>query len=110
MAVGIVYGDMGTSPVYTVKALVYGQGGLAHMSDESVIGFLSLVFWSMTLIATVKYVLIATRADNHGEGGIFALYNLVRKHWKGLSVVAMVGGATFLGSSELLVGSAPSPS
>lgn len=101
MAVGIVYGDMGTSPVYTVKALVYGQGGLAHMSDESVIGFLSLVFWSMTLIATVKYVLIATRADNHGEGGIFALYNLVRKHWKGLSIVAMVGGATFLADSML---------
>lgn len=101
MAVGIVYGDMGTSPVYTVKALVFGQGGLANMSDEAVVGFLSLVFWSMTLIATVKYVLIATRADNHGEGGIFALYNLVRKHWKGLSVVAMVGGATFLADSVL---------
>ncbi len=100
-AVGIVYGDMGTSPVYTVKAVVHGQGGLAQMSDEAVIGFLSLVFWSMTLIATVKYVLFATRADNHGEGGIFALYNLVRRHWKGLSVVAMVGGATFLADSML---------
>ena len=100
-AVGIVYGDMGTSPVYTVKAIVAGQGGLAAMSDEAVIGFLSLVFWSMTLIATIKYVLIATRADNHNEGGIFALYNLVRKHWKGLSVCAMIGGATFLADSIL---------
>ena len=100
-AMGIVYGDMGTSPVYTVKAIVAGQGGLANMTDDAVIGFLSLVFWSMTLIATVKYVLIATRADNHNEGGIFALYNLVRKHWKGLSVFAMIGGATFLADSVL---------
>lgn len=100
-AMGIVYGDMGTSPVYTVKAIVAGQGGLANMTDDAVIGFLSLVFWSMTLIATVKYVLIATRADNHNEGGIFALYNLVRRHWKGLSVFAMIGGATFLADSVL---------
>lgn len=101
VAVGIVYGDMGTSPVYSVKAIVSGQGGLANMTDDAVVGFLSLVIWAMTLIATIKYVVVATHADNHGEGGIFALYNVVKRHWKGLSVIAMIGGATFLADSIL---------
>ena len=68
VAVGIVYGDMGTSPVYSVKAIVSGQGGLANMTDDAVVGFLSLVIWAMTLIATIKYVVVATHADNHRRG------------------------------------------
>jgi KUP system potassium uptake protein len=101
VAIGIVYGDLGTSPVYMTKAVVNGQGGLAAMSRDAVVGSLSLVFWTLTLLATIKYVLIAMRADNHGEGGIFALYHSVARHWKGLAVFAMVGGATFLADSML---------
>ncbi len=62
---------------------------------------LSLVFWSITLITTVKYVLIAMRIDNNGEGGIFALYSLIRKYGAWLAIPAMLGGAAFLADSVL---------
>ncbi|WP_129045326.1 KUP/HAK/KT family potassium transporter [Companilactobacillus metriopterae] len=96
IALGIVYGDIGTSPLYVMHSLMLGNGGLAHMSDEFILGSVSLIFWTMTLVTTVKYVLIALRADNHGEGGIFALYTLVRKRARWLIIPAMIGGATFL--------------
>ena len=101
VALGVVYGDLGTSPVYMTKAVVSGQGGLAGMGEEAVLGMLSLVIWTLTLITTVKYVLIAMRADNHGEGGIFALYSMVRRYAKALAIPAMVGGAAFLADSIL---------
>lgn len=101
VALGVVYGDIGTSPLYTMQTFLYGRGGMANTTDESVIGMLSLVFWSMTLITTVEYVLICMRADNHGEGGILALYSRLRRYGKWLAVPAMIGGAAFLADSVL---------
>ena len=101
VALGVVYGDIGTSPLYTMQAFVAGQGGMARVDRAAVLGMLSLVFWSITLITTVKYVLVAMRIDNKGEGGIFALYTLVRHYGKWLAIPAMVGGAAFLADSVL---------
>ena len=101
VALGVVYGDLGTSPVYMTKAVVSGQGGISGMGEDAVLGMLSLVIWTLTLITTVKYVLIAMKADNHGEGGIFSLYSMVRKYFKFLAVPAMLGGAAFLADSIL---------
>lgn len=101
IALGIVYGDIGTSPLYTMNAIIAGN---AHTTDLKalVIGSVSLVFWTLMLITTVKYVLIALRADNHGEGGIFSLYSKVRnKQMKWLIIPAMVGGAALLADGAL---------
>ena len=80
VAIGIVYGDIGTSPMYVMKSIVEGNGGIQHVDPEFIVGSLSLVIWTITLLTTVKHVLIALKADNHGEGGIFALYTLVRDY------------------------------
>lgn len=96
VALGVVYGDIGTSPMYTMSSLIHGNGGLSHISTDFILGTVSLIFWTLTIITTTKYVLIALRADNNGEGGIFALYTLVRKKAKWLIIPAMIGGATFL--------------
>lgn len=101
VALGVVYGDIGTSPLYTMQSFVAGQGGLQYTDRQSVLGVLSLLFWSVTLITTIKYVLIAMRIDNKGEGGIFALYSLVRRYGKWLILPAMIGGAAFLADSVL---------
>nr|WP_240541393.1 KUP/HAK/KT family potassium transporter [Bifidobacterium santillanense] len=101
VALGVVYGDIGTSPLYTAQTFLSGQGGIGNADREAVLGMLSLVFWSITLITTVKYVLIAMRIDNNGEGGIFALYSLIRRHGTWLAIPAMVGGAAFLADSVL---------
>ena len=96
VALGVVYGDIGTSPMYTMAALISGNGGLQNISTDFILGSVSLIFWTLTIVTTTKYVLIALRADNNGEGGIFALYTLVRKKAKWLIIPAMIGGATFL--------------
>lgn len=101
VALGVVYGDIGTSPLYTAQTFLAGQGGLANMNREAVYGMLSLVFWSITLITTVKYVFVAMRTDNKGEGGIFALYSLIRRRGAWLAIPAMLGGAAFLADSVL---------
>lgn len=101
VALGVVYGDIGTSPLYTFQTFVAGQGGIQNVDRPAVLGMLSLVFWSITLITTVKYVLVAMRIDNKGEGGIFALYTLVRRFGKWLAIPAMLGGAAFLADSVL---------
>lgn len=101
VALGVVYGDIGTSPLYTAQTFLAGQGGLSNADRDAVLGMLSLVFWSITLITTVKYVLIAMRIDNNGEGGIFALYSLIRKYGAWLAIPAMVGGAAFMADSVL---------
>ena len=90
VTLGIVYGDIGTSPMYTLKAIMAGNGGLMTMGQDAVLGALSLIIWTLTLITTVKYVLVAMRADNHNEGGIFALYSLVRRCGKWLIIPAMI--------------------
>jgi hypothetical protein len=101
VTLGVVYGDIGTSPMYTLKAIMSGNGGLATMSEDVVLGALSLLIWTITLITTVKYVLVAMKADNHNEGGIFALYSLVRRCGKWLIIPAMVGGAALLADGIL---------
>ena len=101
VTLGVVYGDIGTSPMYTIKAIISGNGGLATIDDDVIIGALSLIIWTITLITTVKYVLIAMKADNKGEGGIFALYSLVRRCAKWLIIPAMIGGAALLADGIL---------
>ncbi|TDM07106.1 KUP/HAK/KT family potassium transporter [Macrococcus lamae] len=101
VALGIVYGDIGTSPLYVMKAIVETNGGMKMMTEEYIIGCLSLVIWTITLLTTIKYVLIAMQADNHGEGGIFSLYTLVRKHRRWLIVPAIIGGAALLADGVL---------
>ena len=101
VTLGIVYGDIGTSPMYTMKAIIAGNGGLLTMSTDVVLGALSLIIWTLTLITTVKYVMVAMKADNHNEGGIFALYSLVKRSAKWLIIPAMVGGAALLADGIL---------
>ncbi len=101
VTIGIVYGDIGTSPMYTMKAIIAGNGGLLTMSTDVVLGALSLIIWTLTLITTVKYVMVAMKADNHNEGGIFALYSLVKKCAKWLIIPAMIGGAALLADGIL---------
>ena len=101
VTIGIVYGDIGTSPLYVMKSILEGNGGLAHVDEAFIIGSLSLVIWTITLLTTVKYVLIALKADNHGEGGIFSLYALVKQCGKWLIFPALLGGAALLADGLL---------
>ena len=93
VAMGIIYGDIGTSPLYTLRAVI---GAENVVRADVVRGALSCVFWTLTLLTTVKYVILILRADNRGEGGIFALYALVRRHARWLTLPAIVGGAALL--------------
>ncbi len=101
VALGVVYGDIGTSPLYVMKAIVNGNGGLATISTDFIYGALSLVVWTLTLITTIKYVLFVLRADNNGEGGVFSLYSLIRNVAPWLVVPALIGGATTLADGIL---------
>ncbi len=101
VTIGVVYGDIGTSPMYVTKALLAGQGGIMSITEEFVLGALSLVIWTVTLLTTVKYVLVSLKADNHGEGGIFALYSIVRRYGKWLIIPAMLGGSALLADGVL---------
>ncbi len=101
ITIGIVYGDIGTSPLYVMNAIVTDAGKLGNVSPDYVIGSVSLVFWTLMIITTLKYVTIALKADNKGEGGIFALYALVRKHAKWLVWPALIGGAALLADGTL---------
>lgn len=92
IALGIIYGDIGTSPLYVLKAVA----GSEPISEELVLGGLSCIFWTLTLLTTIKYVLLTLRADNRGEGGIFALYALVRKNSRWLLVPGIIGGSALL--------------
>ena len=74
VTLGIIYGDIGTSPLYVMSAII----GTKTIEAAVVIGAMSLVFWTITLQTTIKYVVFTLRADNKGEGGIFSLYTLVR--------------------------------
>ena len=93
VSLGIIYGDIGTSPLYVFKAII----GPREISEELVLGGLSCIFWTLTLITTFKYVYLALNADNKGEGGIFALYALVRRY-KAAWVIfpAIIGCATLI--------------
>jgi KUP system potassium uptake protein len=101
VTLGIVYGDIGTSPLYVMKSVINGNGGLQNISENFILGTLSLVFWTITILTTIKYVLITLRADNKGEGGIFSLYALVRSRGRWLVIPAMIGGAALLADGML---------
>jgi KUP system potassium uptake protein len=92
VAMGIIYGDIGTSPLYVMQAII----GDNPINELTVLGGLSCIFWTLTLQTTLKYVILILRADNKGEGGIFALFALVRRHAKWLTLPAIIGGATLL--------------
>jgi len=92
IALGIIYGDIGTSPLYVLNAIMSGK----TISNELIIGSLSLIIWTLTLQTTVKYVILTLRADNRGEGGIFSLFALVRRRRRWLVIPAMMGGAALL--------------
>jgi KUP system potassium uptake protein len=92
IALGIIYGDIGTSPLYVYNAII----GNRVVNETLIIGTLSLILWTLTLQTTIKYVVMVLRADNNGEGGIFSLYALVRRRKKWLVLPAMIGGASLL--------------
>lgn len=94
VTLGIIYGDIGTSPLYVMSAIV----GSNVVESSTIIGAMSLVFWTITLQTTIKYVLFTLKADNKGEGGIFSLYTLVKKaKVKWLIFPAIIGGCCILG-------------
>lgn len=101
VTIGIVYGDIGTSPMYVMKSILEGNGGIGSVDESFIIGSLSLIIWTITLLTTIKYVVIAMKADNHGEGGIFSLYALVKNCAKWLIFPAMLGGAALLADGVL---------
>ncbi len=92
IALGIIYGDIGTSPLYVFNAIIYNK----LITDTLIIGSLSCIIWTITLQTTLKYVIMILRADNKGEGGTFALYALVRRRYKWLVYPAMIGGAALI--------------
>jgi len=92
VALGIIYGDIGTSPLYVFNSIIKDK----VIDDVLIIGTLSLIIWTLTIQTTIKYVIMVLRADNRGEGGIFALFALVRRRRKWLVIPAMIGGAALL--------------
>jgi KUP system potassium uptake protein len=92
IALGIIYGDIGTSPLYVLSAIINGK----PIDDLLIFGGLSCIIWTLTLQTTFKYVILTLQADNKGEGGIFSLYTLVRRQKKWLVFPAMLGGAALL--------------
>lgn len=93
ISLGIIFGDIGTSPLYVFKAVI----GSRIVSEELILGGISCIFWTLFLITSFKYVLLALTADNHGEGGIFALYGLVKEYKFEWTLIA-----AFLGCSALI--------
>ena len=92
ISLGIIYGDIGTSPLYVFKAIV----GTQQITETLVLGGVSCIFWTLTLQTTLKYVVITLRADNKGEGGIFSLFSLVRRRAKWLIIPAVIGGCALM--------------
>ena len=92
IALGIIYGDIGTSPLYVLNAIIHGR----VIEEKLILGALSCIIWTLTLQTTVKYVWLTLKADNNGEGGIFSLYALVRRQKRWLVLPAMIGGAALL--------------
>jgi KUP system potassium uptake protein len=92
VALGIIYGDIGTSPLYVFKAII----GEKIISTELVYGGISCIFWTLVLQTTIKYIWLTLKADNDGEGGIFSLYALVRRYSKKLVIPTIIGATTLL--------------
>jgi KUP system potassium uptake protein len=92
VTLGIIFGDIGTSPLYVMKSIV----GTDTVTEDLIVGGLSCIVWTLTLQTTFKYVILTLEADNKGEGGIFSLYSLVRRYRKWLYLPAMIGAGTLL--------------
>jgi KUP system potassium uptake protein len=92
IALGIVYGDLGTSPLYVFNAIIRDR----VITSDLILGGLSCIIWTLTLQTTLKYIILTLKADNNGEGGIFSLYALIRRQKKWLVFPAMIGGASVL--------------
>ena len=92
VAFGIIYGDIGTSPLYVMKAII----GKREITELLVYGGISCIFWTLTFQTTIKYIVLTLSADNHGEGGVFSLYALVKRFGKGKLVIPTILGATTL--------------
>ncbi len=92
IAIGIIYGDIGTSPLYVFNAIV----GTRVISEELVLGALSCIFWTLTLQTTLKYVILTLTADNNGEGGMFSLFALIKRRTKYMLLPAIIGGGALL--------------
>lgn len=93
ISLGIVFGDIGTSPLYVLKAFL---NSAANVNTDLTLGILSCIIWTLTMQTTIKYVLITLKADNKGEGGIFSLFALLRKKKAWLFIFAIIGGSTML--------------
>lgn len=98
ITLGLVYGNIGTSPLFTVKAIF---NNAETVNELLILGSLSAIFWTLTLLSSVKYITITLRADNKGEGGIFALFALLRRKTTWAAVLTMIGGAALLADSIL---------
>jgi KUP system potassium uptake protein len=98
VALGIIYGDIGTSPLYVMKAIIHqGTHSFAvPITEQLIYGGLSCIFWTITLQTTIKYVLLVLKADNNGEGGIFSLFTLVKRRKPFLIWPAIIGGCFLL--------------
>src|SRR5678815_479238 len=92
ITLGIIYGDIGTSPLYVMKSIISDR----PISELLVYGGISCVFWTLTFQTTFKYIILTLSADNHGEGGVFSLYALVKRFGKGKLVLPTILGATTL--------------
>src|ERR1700723_4011736 len=109
-ALGVVFGDIGTSPLYTLRECMNAAGG-AKAGVEDLFGILSLMFWSLVMVVTVKYLTFVMRAENHGEGGIFALLAIVPERFRataarsgkitGMALLAVIGAALLYGDGVI---------
>ncbi len=97
ISLGIIFGDIGTSPLYVLKAIV----GDRVISADLILGGLSCIFWTLTLQTSFKYVFVVLQADNKGEGGVFSLYSLVRKRAKWLVIPTIIGGCALIADGFL---------
>ncbi|MBS4057797.1 MAG: KUP/HAK/KT family potassium transporter [Bacteroidales bacterium] len=93
VTMGIVFGDIGTSPLYVMSAIISNASAI---NETLIYGALSCIFWTLTMQTTIKYVIITLRADNHGEGGIFALFALIKRKNNWIAIATMIGGSTLL--------------
>ncbi|MDP3963510.1 MAG: KUP/HAK/KT family potassium transporter, partial [bacterium] len=104
IALGIVFSDIGTSVLYAVNELFFGSANVAQ-NPESIIGVISLLIWTLTLITSFKYMLLVLRADNRGEGGPFALMGLLRRHavpGTSILIIILLGSASLLFAESIL--------
>jgi KUP system potassium uptake protein len=92
VALGIIYGDIGTSPLYALKAVI----GSREITEQLVYGGVSCIFWTLIFQTTIKYIWLTLKADNHGEGGVFSLYSLVKRYGKKLVIPTILGATTLL--------------